>query len=158
MKEIILTKGYVALVDDCDYEKVAIHSWYAATTTYRADGTPRIYAAKGTNPCYMHRFILQAAKLTMVDHIDGNTLNNQRANLRLCTNAENSRNSKGTKGTTSKYKGVHFRRAGQDWLAQITCNYKNIYIGIYKTEVLAAKAYDQKAKELFGAFARCNFN
>lgn len=102
---------------------------------------------------YLHRYITQCPKGKYVDHIDGNRLNNVRTNLRICTNAENIRNRKAVKG---KYKGVHFSKKLNKWVAQITTNYKCKHLGCFGSEKEAALAYNEAAIELHGEFAYLN--
>lgn len=97
---------------------------------------------------------------TFIDHIDGNRNNNWPDNLRAATNIENSQNTRKTsKKTTSQYKGVSFNRGKiqKPWRTYIKQNGQSLYVGSYATEEEAARAYDAKAKELFGEFACPNF-
>lgn len=91
-----------------------------------------------------------------IDHINGDTTDNRICNLRDATNQQNQYNSK-VINKSSKFKGVHFESFTNKWKVQIRINKKQVTIGRYKTEVEAAKAYDSKAKEVFGEFARLNF-
>lgn len=144
-KQIPLTKGKVAIIDDCDFELVSQYRWLV-----------RGKYASITNPVegkflYMHRLITGAKPGQSVDHIDGNHLNNTRANLRICSHSENIRNSKKQKKNTSGYKGVS-PHCGK-WLVHI----QNVHVGVFENLIEAARAYDEKAVELFGEFARLNF-
>lgn len=103
----------------------------------------------------LHRLITGANGTLKVDHINGNTLDNRRCNLRLATNAENLRNMR-VRGGTSRYKGVYHRPDGL-WRSQIMHSYKRMNLGNYETEEAAAKVYDRMAIELFGPYARLNF-
>ncbi len=105
---------------------------------------------------YMHRFILSAKDAQFIDHKDHNGLNNSIFNIRFCTLTENQHNKNSHKNSTSKHKGVTWHRREKRWRATIYYE-KSITIGHYKSETKAAKAYDKKAKELFGEFARTNF-
>lgn len=149
MKEIPLTQGKVALVDDEDYEWLNQWKWrfgdYAIRTLPRDSGPIRFVR--------MHRLIMAAPAGLEVDHINGNPLDNRRKNLRLCSHAENTRNTKIHNRTG--FKGV--QPNGKGWTAKIKTLGKTKYIGFYRTPEEAAKAYDQKAVELFGEFARTNF-
>lgn len=110
--------------------------------------------------CTVHRLIYKAyVKDTdkVIDHIDGNQLNNSLENLRECTNAQNMLNSRSRKGSTSSYKGVSFENQTKRWRAQIVLNGKHTSIGRFDDEINAAIAYDRKATQLFGKFARLNF-
>ena len=90
------------------------------------------------------------------DHKNGNGLDNQKHNLRTCSQAQNNRNAKKRENCSSKYKGVYWDKKNKKWRARIYLNKKEICLGRYKNEIDAAKAYDEKAKELFGEFAQPN--
>jgi hypothetical protein len=161
-KAVPLTKGYSAIVDSSDYDRVAQHRWHAFVLK-RSDGSLLVYAKRNTKlgECkaseYMHREILQPDAGQLVDHIDGNGLNNCRANLRHATRQENARNMHHRPaGQTSAFKGVYWYQRGKKWVAQITNGGKAIYLGRFVSEVEASAAYDAAAKELYGAFARLN--
>ena len=89
---------------------------------------------------------------------DGDGLNNQKANLRICTRSQNKMNGKSYKNSSSKYKGIWWVKKNKKWRVRIRLNNKTIHLGYFKDETEAAKAYDSKAKELFGEFARLNFS
>lgn len=153
MKTINLTRGLVGMVDDKDYDFSMKWKWYAmkAKRTYYIARTKKI---NGKNTIiYLHRELMQTPKGIMTDHRDRNGLNCQRYNLRDCTVNENNRN-KSACGR-SKYLGVSF---DEDYpFAQIMINGKRKYLGEFKTEELAAHAYDEAAKRYFGEFANLNF-
>jgi hypothetical protein len=158
-KTILLTRGLLAQVDADDYERVSQFKWYA-----KAGKQGKWYAASDrpgkAHEQKLHRFILNAPPDIQVDHRDGDGLNCQRANLRLCTNAENQWNS-GKKGDNrSGYKGVSFESGTtckRKWRACIKVNSRNISIGRFETAIEAAHAYDAKARELHGEFGFLNF-
>lgn len=161
MKRIPLTKGLFALVDDSDFEYLNQFKWHIKKDN--KDNTA--YAARVINSngkIYMHREILNAPADKKADHIDGNGLNNQRINLRLCSSNENSRNARLFKTSTSGYKGVHYVAGWKEssprkkpWRAEIFYK-KNVVLGYFTTPVEAALAYNEAAKKYFGEFARLN--
>lgn len=156
MKKIPLTQGKYALVDDADHRRLNQFKW----CVYRGGGT--FYATRQSPMILMHREILglKYHDGKYADHIDGNGLNNQRVNLRECTRQQNNHNSQSYLNASSKFKGVYRRKDGRKsrkWRAAITCNRIKTDIGTFSNEIQAAKAYDEKAKELFGEFARLNF-
>ncbi|HEY1248826.1 MAG TPA: HNH endonuclease [Nitrososphaera sp.] len=152
MVEIPLTQGKVAFVDDDDLDLVDGYKWYAQRT---AEG--RWYAATMIRGyvVLMHRLLMNAQDGIEVDHINGNTLDNRRENMRFATRSQNMQNARKRKGTTSKYKGVSWQRG--KWIVQIQINGKCSYLGRYSDEEEAARVYDEAAKEAFGEFASLNF-
>jgi len=161
MKEIILTQGKVALVDDDDYEYLNQWKWCAnkARNTYYAFRSMKINGkwAVGT----MHQFMMNQPKGMQVDHKDDNGLNNQRGNLRICTNQENHMKMKPAdairgRPKSSLHKGVCFCKQTGRWSASIKMNGKVKWLGRHIHEIDAAIAYNEAAKKMFGVFARCN--
>lgn len=156
MKQIPLTQGQVAIVDDEDYELVSSVKWYAQRVK-RGNGFC-FYAANGGGGrlLQMHRYILNVKDSNiLVDHRDGNGLNNCRNNIRTCTQAENVRNMRKTKISSSKYKGVTKKPDGR-YEASVEMHKKCYYAGRFIKEEEAALAYNKKATELFGEFANLN--
>jgi hypothetical protein len=151
---IPLTQGLCATVDEGDADALLAHKWHAhkAYRTFyahrSASGSPRTIL--------MHRQIIGAPEGTVVDHIDGDGLNNRRSNLRLCDGSANQQNRVYLTTNTSGYRGVTFHRVTGKWQAQIKCRGENHYLGLYETPRLAAHAYDSKARELYGSCARLN--
>lgn len=106
----------------------------------------------------MHREILNVPAGLECDHINGNSLDNRRANLRAATRQQNCWNNRKRKpNSLSKYKGVSFSKRGKPWKATLTVDGNWIYLGSYNSEKEAAKAYDKAAKKHFGEFAKLNF-
>jgi hypothetical protein len=156
MQEISLTKGQVAIIDDADWPIVSEHQWYAL---WNKD-TRSFYALTGIRKAdgrwtttQMHRLILGAQKGQQVDHLNHNTLDNRRSNIRLCTRSQNMHNRGNQRNNTSGYKGVFLHKQTGQWRTQIAINGKIIYLGRYKTPELAYIAYCQAAKERHGEFA-----
>ena len=158
MKRVRLSQGYMALVDDEDYLLVSEHLWHVDKFEKKIYAIRKVRRDGRRQKCYMHRFIVQPPMGLVVDHINGNGLDNRRSNLRICTIKENLRNmSKPSRSNaSSRYKGVCFLAPDRVWRASICYERKTIYIGRFQTEEEAAVAYNHKAKELFGAFANLN--
>jgi len=166
MKKIKLTRGMFALVDDEDFEYLNQFNWMVSEShnMFYAVGILSSHRVRGVKHkvVKMHQVIMRTPKGKCTDHINRNGLDNRKKNLRICTNAENCKNTVSRKGFTSIYKGV-CRRLTRNvnknyyfWVAQITLNYKVIHLGHFEKEVDAARAYNKKAKELFGEFASLN--
>lgn len=161
MKEIELTQGQRAKVDDADFEWLNQWKWYA----HWNPGTQSYYAVRmgprgdrKRKTIHMHRIIMEAAEMQDVDHVhSGDTLNNKRDNLRLCTNAQNHYNQRKLSPASSVLKGVIWCKANHKWQAQIKLAGHQIHLGYFAVERDAALAYDIKARELFGKFALTNF-
>jgi len=152
MKEIPLTKGYVALVDDEDYEWLMQWKWHVSISR----SSPRAARNIGRGrQLFMHRAIMDAPPDKQVDHKDLCGLNNQRSNLRLCSNAENNRNKGKRPNNTVGYCGVV--RSGKGFMPKIKINGKQLYFGTFPTPELAAKARDIAAIKYYGEFAHLNF-
>lgn len=158
MRQIPLTKGLFATVDDIDYERLRQFNWYA-------HGSDRIWYAVSRRSrrddhkiFRMHRFILGITDSSMkVDHKDGDGLNNCRANLRVCTNAQNLRNARRSSKNTSGFKGVSWHADCKKWAAYIFPDDQSIYLGLFLLKEDAAKAYDEAALHCYGEFAHLNF-
>ncbi len=160
MTRIELTQGYFSEVDDSDAELLSKYRW----KILKADG--QLYAArthKKTQTILMHRFLLNAGKNQVVDHRNGDGLDNKRKNIRLGTQGQNLANMRKTRGK-SRYKGVYWNSEKNLWQVQIGAgknkngNQLVIYLGRFKSEIEAAKAYDSKALEMHKDFARLNFS
>lgn len=158
MAEIKLSRGYVALVDDDALVLVSKHRWSAV----RYPNNRNVYASSFMKmngrraTLSMHRYVLglTIGNAQAVDHINGNTLDNRRSNLRLCSASQNGANSRIRKNT-SGFKGVSFN-SGR-WVARIRVRRRLIHLGRFIHPQEAALAYDHAARQHFGEFALCNY-
>lgn len=155
-KQIPLTRGLFAIVDDADFERVNQFKWHAC----KSRNTKSIFYAQRHTPrpfrklIILHIFLMNSPKGTDVDHIDGNGLNCRRENMRLATKAQNQWNRGKNSTNTSGYKGVSFQGK---WRASIKVNGNRIWLGTFPTAELAARAYDEAAKKYHDEFAFLNF-
>jgi len=166
-RKIKLTRGLYAKVSQEDFEEINKHKWQAINnqgdTFYAIRG---VYINGRKKRLYMHREIMkppasditQGGKRIVVDHKDGDGLNNTRENLRIVTATENTYNRKKyRKKCSSQYKGVSREKGSKKWRATIYHKRKPIRLGFFDDEIEAAKAYDEAAKELYGEYAHLNF-
>ena len=161
MREIPLTRGQVALVDDSDYEFLSQWKWCASKSKTGFFAVRRcILKNKKPYLLSMHRQILglEYGDPRQGDHRNHNTLDNGRDNLRICSQYDNKKNKSPHKNSSSKYLGVGWHKGAKKWEAQITTNRKKIYLGLYRIEELAALAYDFAALKYHREFANFNFN
>ena len=147
-----------ATVDDELYNELMNYSW-----SHCGHPPNRYYVVGRRNgeSIQMSKKVLDIDMLPdnlVIDHINGNKLDNRKCNLRICTRLENAQNRLPNKNSISKYKGVNLRKdvKNKKWRATIQCNKKRYSLGDFLTEKEAAKAYNIKAKELFGQFAVLN--
>lgn len=162
MKLITLSHGRFSLVDDIDFDILSQWKWSARQNPPNR-GHDIWYAVRttGTPPrvtIYMHRQIASLMGIPAscdIDHKDRNGLNNQRYNLRPCSQFQNNGNRRKQAGCSSRFKGVSWNPKRKKWEASIKSG-KNIFLGRFLSEIEAANAYDVAAKEHFGEFARLN--
>ena len=162
--------GDYAVIDEEDYQKVMdditttlrggkkrVNKWYA----WVSPSGGKKYALNGSRKKSIHRAVMGYPKGMLIDHINGDPLDNRKVNLRACTHSENAMNKKVRADSRSGYKGVWLSPDGEAIQAYIRpptmTKGKRITIGHYGTLEEAARAYDAKAKELFGEFAKLNF-
>lgn len=150
---IPLTKGMFAKVDEADYEWLSQWPWHFANR-YALRPEP---GTKVGSHAAMHREIMQTPKGMDTDHINGDKLDNRRANLRVCTRQQNHRNLRSRPGSSSQFLGVTWDRRRKNWVAHISMSRKTHHLGAFTSEEEAARARDAKARELFGEFAYLNF-
>lgn len=157
MKKIKLTQGKYAEVDDEDFEWLSQWKWYARNNKNTWYAVRNICKNGKRKILYMHRVIMNCPKNKQIDHINHNGLDNRKINLRICTQSKNVMNSRKQKNTSSRYKGVNYHFILNKWRSTIQINRKYKHLGYYKDEIISAKIYDYKAKELFGEYSYLNF-
>lgn len=154
--EIPLSRGLVAIVDADDYEELSQFKWHAHAhgyTNYARRNVTRDDGSRSTE--MMHQRIQPDAPA--VDHINGNGLDNRRANLRTATQAENNRNRRIARNNTSGFIGVSWYRRYRKWVASVRVGGISKTLGYFDDPIDAAKARDLAALELHGEFAALNF-
>ncbi len=150
VRRIPLGHDLFAIVDARDYKWLSKYKWYA---NIQAGGVYAVRRRQDGRMVYMHREIMKAPKSTFVDHIDHNTLNNRRCNLRVCRAEQNYANA-GPRGAASGFVGVYHH--GKKWEARIIWHGVSYYLGHHDDPVEAAKARDRKAYQLHGELAYIN--
>lgn len=151
MKEIRLSQGKFALVDDEDYEWLNQYKWQHATG-YAVRHNPL-----GAKKISMSRTIVNCPNGMVVDHINHNTLDNRRSNLRICTYSQNSINKQKIIIGSSRYKGVKWNVKSKSWQVRISYKHTSTYIGEFKNELHAAMAYALWAKDIYGEYSFTEF-
>lgn len=158
-RKIPLTKGKFAIVDAADYERLNQYKWQAHKDRYtyyaRRSRRDPVTGRRSTVP--MHREILDIEADKVVDHINGNGLDNRRANMRSATTAQNCMNRRFYKKRSSPYRGVSFNRQLRKFVVYVGYKGSRMYLGCFDDEIAAAKAYDKAAKEYHKEFAGLNF-
>lgn len=152
---IPISNGEFTVVDDEDHADLSTLSWhrhkegYVVHTFWDEDGSGR----RRSITLLMHRLVLRAPSFVLVDHWNGDPLDNRKQNLRTATHQENAWNR--GKSSGQALKGIYAFRNG--WKARIKRDGQSIYLGLYTNPIHAALAYDEAARQLFGEFARLNF-
>ena len=150
---VTLSNGETVVVDDADRDLVMAYRWWPAKkrrTTYA-------YTQVGRKTIYMHRLIMGEPEGLVVDHVDDNGLNNRRSNLRVATHAQNMARQRSFCAGPGGFRGVYRARSGR-FVARVEVGNGKAYhhLGTFDTAEQAARAYNQKASEVFGSFARLN--
>lgn len=160
MKEIPLTKGLTALVDDEDYERLSAYRWFGERSKNGRTGyavTKSGYGRKGTKSIRMHQILMGDGEPGLeIDHKNRNGLDNRRSNLRWATKAQQRANQPVRVDSKTGFKGVNLLH-GKYWAAHIAAEGRQLHLGYFPSSEDAARAYDAKARELFGEFACLNF-
>ena len=152
---IPLSKGLFTVVDADDFVKFGHMAWRATKKGSNQYAIGNLTGEKQNSS--LHRLILNAPNGVDVDHKNRDTLDNRRSNLRLATRQQNNFNRTKRKGCTSIYKGVHWHKQKGKWQARIVVDRKTRSLGLYSSEIEAARMYDQAAIQHFGEFANPNF-
>jgi hypothetical protein len=157
-RRIYLGEGQWTILDQEDYCRLRKYRWivYGRGQSLYAFRY-KFIGPNTTTMMSMHREILVSTDGRFVDHRNCNSLDNRRSNLRFATRAENNCNRRKQKNTTSQYLGVCFDKRIKNWVGVVVHNKKRYWLGRFDSEIEAAKAYDEKANQLFGEFARLNF-
>jgi len=152
MKEIPLKHGMIAKISDGKYNQAIQHTWRAVWIK------DRWYVRRGSDNMFLHRFVMGVTDpKILVDHRDGDGLNNQDDNLRVATQSQNMANQGKHKNNTIGYKGVVWDKRDKKFRAQISVQGKRLKIGYFEDPIDAARAYDEAARKYYGRFARTNF-
>jgi hypothetical protein len=164
--KLVSCKNGTVIMDESDYSRMKSEGWSLSIRVYKNKSRNYLSAivqksiekgSKKTKKIPLARFVIGVTDVNLcVDHIDQNSLNNIRSNLRVCTKAENTRNRAKFRGT-SKYKGVHLDAKTKMWKAEIIKDRKKYSLGRFRNETDAALAYDKAAVELHKEFASLNF-
>jgi len=157
-RRIYLSEDAWTILDWQDYYRFGRFKWEINGNDNKFYAVRNIMAGSSrTTTVRLHRLIMDCPKGLVVDHINGDSLDNRRANLRLATQAQNLYNRKKKKNTSSQFIGVSFNKSHRYWGSQIKVNGKALWLGSFDNEIAAAKAHDEAAIKYHGEFARLNF-
>jgi hypothetical protein len=155
-KEIQLTQGQVAIVDDDMYDYLNQWKWCVNNCNGKLYAVRSLSIPKKRKIIYMHRFIVKNDSEMHTDHCNGNTLDNRKINLRICTNSQNLMNQKIHKNNKSGYKGIYFNKRTNRFDVYISIDKKQRRVGVYKDVKDAIKNYNEAAIKYYGEFANLN--
>lgn len=157
-RRIPLTQGKFAIIDERDFDRISKYKWHANKSKLTFYAARCVKKNRRNSLVFMHRLIMNCPEDQFIDHINHNGLDNRRANLRLVSGEQNNWNRRKQRGTfSSRYKGVHYEKRNGKWASSISYKGKQIFIDWFEDQESAAKAYDAKARELFGPYACPNF-
>lgn len=156
MKTIPLSKGFVAEVDDDVFDELMNYKWWVQKTKHRRYAVTDVSRLSSRTFVYMHRVIARATHDLVVDHVDGDGLNNQRRNLRCCATHDNLANSAKRSDNTSGYKGVYWSKQNKKWMVMHMYKRQRLYLGCFNDPKEAAIAYDRSLEQRCGRFAKTN--
>jgi hypothetical protein len=159
-REIQLSQGKIALVDDDDFEKVSAYKWYAAKLTNKIWYAQRNVIDENTGKKkiqMLHRFIMQEFRKLHIDHINNDGLDCRKSNLRVATASQNGMNRGPSIDNLSGFKGVGWNGKSKRWEARLFTGNRNLFLGSFSCAEDAARAYDKKARIVHGEFAYFNF-
>ena len=156
MKEIELSRGYKAIVDDEDYERLSQWAWKISTCNSGVYATRWVPESDSNRRqlVRMHVDIMNPPTGMLVDHVNGDTLDNRRCNLRVCTKGQNQMNMRRNSRNTSGYRGVHWHAKCGKWVAMIKVNGERHYLGLFESVEAAAVAYAEASRKYHGEFGR----
>jgi hypothetical protein len=157
-KEIQLTQGQVAIVDDEMYDYLNQWKWYASKQKNgKFYAERKITVNSLRKSIIMHRLIINNTDIKLhTDHINGITLDNRKINLRICTNSQNQMNKKTQINNKNGFKGVSYNKEKKKYEVNITLNGNKIFLGRHLNIIEAAKSYNEAAIKYFGEFANLN--
>lgn len=148
---IVLTDNKYTVIDEEDFEKVSKYTWYACLC-YES-----WYVRNTDGGQFLHQFLMSAPPGWQVDHINHDTMDNRRGNLRVVTPSENGMNKRKANGTfSSQYKGVSWHKGAGKWIVEVRFEGTRHYVGLFTDEHEAAEAYNVKAVEVAGDFVHLN--
>lgn len=155
--KVVFRNGMECYFDTEDYEKLKAYRWRFIAGRSNSYAGAEIYGGE-TKRVLMHRIVTNCPEGMVVDHINGNGLDNRKENLRVVTRSQNGKNRKSNKNNTSGYKGVTYDRRSDSYKASIMSDRKNVYLGTFNTAEEAAKAYADASAKYHGEYGRTHFD